>query len=215
MVSLCCLHALQRSGINVNTCRSICTLVPTVLVLACMTPDALVRSEDWHGSSAQLVAQRSPAVCEEDCLGILRAGVIWLAGRKRVSPSTVVIDTVRINLAQKAPPGASRVLAAPVLERLARLAGTERGTRDELVSCVQPTRAGRPSCRVQDGKVLVVLHPPLSNPARPVEASLTMISEESYLYLGNWRMHAEVHRLTLKNENGQWRVSTVELVEES
>jgi hypothetical protein len=42
-----------------------------------------------------------------------------------------------------------------------------------------------------------------------------MISEESYLFLGNWRMHAEVHRLTLKNENGQWRVSTVELVEES
>jgi hypothetical protein len=127
----------------------------------------------------------------------------------------VVIDTVRINLVQKAPPGASRVLAAPVLERLAVLAGTQRGSRDEVVTCVKPIGAGRPSCRVQDGKILVVLQPPLSDPAQPIEASLRMISEESYFFRGEWRMHAEVHRLILKKQNGQWRVSMAELVAET
>jgi hypothetical protein len=186
-----------------------------VLVSACTTPDTLVRSEERQASSAHLVAQRPPAVCEEECLGVLRAGVVWLAGKNRVSPSMVVIDTVRINLAQKAPPGSSRVLAGPVFKRLAALAGTERGTRDEVVACVQLTGAGLPSCRVQDGKVLVVLLPPLSDPARPMEASLTMISEDSYLYMGRWRLHAAVHHLTLKKENGEWRISTAQVGEET
>lgn len=198
-----------------TTCRSICALVPAVLVLACTTPDTLVRSEDQQANSVHLLAQRSPAVCEQECLGVLRAGVVWLAGKNHVSPDMVVIDTVRINLVQKTPPGLSRVLAAPVLARLAALAGTNRGTRDEFVTCLPPTGVSRQSCRVKDGKVLVVLQPPLSDPARPSEASLLMISETSYPYLSEWRMRAEVHRLTLTKENGQWRVSTAQLTIET
>src|SRR5689334_10967473 len=87
LISVTALVAVQRSRIKVNTGQSVCALFPAVLVLACTTPDTLVRSEDRQANSANLVAQRPPAVCEEECLGVLRAGVIWLAGKNRVSPN--------------------------------------------------------------------------------------------------------------------------------
>ena len=106
--------------------KSICVVALAGLTWACTAPGTLVRSNKSPRSDARLDLQRPPALCEQECVVILHAGVAWLADRYRVSRSTVIVDTVRTRFqVEKPTPGAARVLTGALVGNA--LSGRSRG----------------------------------------------------------------------------------------
>jgi hypothetical protein len=155
--------------------------------------------------------------CQDDCVGILRAGASWLSATQSVAPTDIVLDTATSGVRYTGPGVGTRVVRLSAIDRLTASTGMRQINGAAIVECFQKRGAVSASCRPLQDKLLLAFQPPRLNMKDSTEASLVIRYARNVFpappYVRYWA--GATYELTLKRETGGWRVAGARLVDQT